>query len=156
MEDFIAYQITTIFKQERTYFIPYLSYGHGLKRESKGKLLDCLNNLRREFRKSGIIISSRRSSATSSRSNSPTLLPELLQDQDVNITAVEDSSNWLHNSSDPWELVEKHCSLTAYYRLKVQFSKNGQSIASYISEYPALKKPIGYFLVSIFGIIFIK
>lgn len=42
----LAYQITLVFKKERTptYFIPYLSYGQGLKRAAKRKLLDCLNS----------------------------------------------------------------------------------------------------------------
>lgn len=70
----LAYQITLVFSQERTavYFIPYLSYGPGLKRAAKGKLLDCLNNRRRDYRKSGIINSSRRSSTSSSGLSSPT------------------------------------------------------------------------------------
>lgn len=70
----LAYQITLVFSQERTavYFIPYLSYGPGLKRAAKGKLLDCLNNRRRDYRKSGIINTSCRSSTSSSGLSSPT------------------------------------------------------------------------------------
>lgn len=78
----LAYEITTIFNKVRTptYFIPYLSYGPGLKIAAKGKLLDCLNNRRRGFRKSGIIKSLRRSSTPSSGRASPAmLLPEALQ-----------------------------------------------------------------------------
>jgi len=64
----LAYQITTVFNKEcsAVYFIRYLSYGPGLKRAAKGKLLDCLNNRRRDYRKSGIINVSHRSSTTSS------------------------------------------------------------------------------------------
>lgn len=152
----LAYQITTVFNKERssTYFIPYLSYGSGLKRAAKGKLLDCLNNRRREFRKSGIIRPSRSNSTVSSGSASPvSLLPESLRhsdDQTINTRSqIEDSLNWLHNSSDPWDLVEQNWSQTALVRLKTQMSKDGQLISSYMTEYPALKKPTGYFLVSI-------
>jgi len=156
----LAYQITLVFNKERTptYFIPYLSYGPGLKRAAKGKLLDCLNNRKREFRKSGIISSSRRNSTTSSssgRASPAVLLPETLQQSLVNQTdeaTVEESLNWLRNSSDPWTLVEQHWLLTAFTRLKIQLSKDGQSIASYMAEYPALKRPTGYFLVSINGL----
>lgn len=155
----LAYEITTIFKKERTptYFIPYISYGPGLKRAAKGKLLDCLNNRRREIRKSGIIKSLRRSSTPSSGRGSPALLlPETLQhsledgnNEADNLASVEESLNWLRNSSDPWSLVEQNWSLTAVTRLKIQNSKHGQSIACYMNEYPALKKHTGYFLVSI-------
>lgn len=158
----LAYQITLVFNKERTptYFIPYLSYGPGLKRAAKGKLFDCLNNRKREFRKSGIIRSSRRNSTTSSssgRASPAVLLPETLQhsleNQEEEAT-VEESLNWLRNSSEPWTLVEQHWLLTALTRLKVQLSKDGQSIASYMAEYPALKRPTGYFLVSINGLLF--
>ncbi|KAL5242322.1 hypothetical protein ACI65C_009732 [Semiaphis heraclei] len=150
----LAYEITTIFNKERTptYFIPYLSYGPGLKRAAKGKLLDCLNNRRREFRKSGIIKSLRRSSTPSSGRGSPALLlPEALQqiveNQTDNPASVEESLNWLRNCSDPWSLVEENWALTAGTRLKAQISNDGQSIGAYMSEYPALKKPTGYFLI---------
>ncbi|KAL5245948.1 hypothetical protein ACI65C_013356 [Semiaphis heraclei] len=150
----LAYEITTIFNKERTptYFIPYLSYGPGLKRAAKGKLLDCLNNRRREFRKSGIIKSLRRSSTPSSGCGSPALLlPEALQqiveNQTDNPASVEESLNWLRNCSDPWSLVEENWALTADTRLKAQISNDGQSIGAYMSEYPALKKPTGYFLI---------
>lgn len=152
----LTYEITTLFNKERTptYFIPYLLYRLGLKRAAKGKLLDYLNNKRREFRKSGIIRSLKQSSTLSSgRSSSLILLPEALQltnnQLDNDIASVEDSLNWLHNSCDPWSLVDQHWNITAITRLKQQLSKNGQSITSYMTEYPALKKPSGYFLVSL-------
>lgn len=75
-----------------------MSYGPGFKKAAKGKLLDCLNNRRRDFRKSGIIKSLRRSSTPSSGCGSPIyLLPEALQnsleDQTDNSTSVEESLN---------------------------------------------------------------
>jgi len=117
----LAYEITTVFNKERTptYFIPYLSYGPGLKRAAKGKLLDCLNNRRREFRKSGIIKSLRRSSTPFGRDSPATLLPEALQrsleHQEDNPASVKESSleTWLRNCCEPWSLVEENWILTA-------------------------------------------
>lgn len=151
----LAYQITSVFHQERTptYFIPYISYGPGLKRSAKGKLLDCLNNRRREYRKSGLIQTSRRSSTSSSSSSSFSLskgLQHSVEEEDEELhSSVEEGLKWLQNSSDPWELVEKNWDITTNVRLKKLMSKNGQSIAKYMEEYPALKKPSGYLLVSL-------
>ncbi|CAI6374956.1 unnamed protein product [Macrosiphum euphorbiae] len=149
----LAYQITSVFHQERTptYFIPYISYGPGLKRSAKGKLLDCLNNRRREYRKSGLIQTSRRSSTSSSSSSSFSLskgLQHSVEEEDEELhSSVEEGLKWLQNSSDPWELVEKNWDITTNVRLKKLMSKNGQSIAKYMEEYPALKKPSGYLLI---------
>jgi len=54
---------------------------------------------------------------------------------------------WLRNSSDPWDLVEKHWIATTNTRLKKLMSKDGQTISEYMGEYPSLKKPTGYLLV---------
>jgi len=148
----LAYQITNVFSKEHTsvYFIPYLSYGPGLKRAVKGKLLDCLNNRRRDYRKSGIINVSRRSSTSSGRS-SPNDVSSGLQRFATNINPpidVEENLKWLRNSSDLWKLVEENWKTTVHVRLNKIASKDGQSIAEYMTEYPALKKPTGYLLVS--------
>lgn len=150
----LAYQITTVFPKEHiaTYFIPYISFGPGLKRAAKGKLLDCLYNRRRDYRRSGLIDSSRYStSSSSSTCSSPIYFPEALRSLNVehNLTVIDDNLNWLRNSSDPWDLVEKNWAITATTRLKKLMSKDGQSIAEYMAEYPALKKPTGYLLVSV-------
>lgn len=155
----LAYQITTIFKKEHTatYFIPYISYGPGLKRAAKGKLLDCLYNRRRDYRKSGLISPSRRSSTSSSGHSSPILLPEALRflnDKNENNEAlIEDNLNWLRNSSDPWNIVENHWITTANTRLKKLMSKDGPTIAEYMKEFPSLSKPAGYTLVSMENIL---
>ncbi|KAF0711040.1 Uncharacterized protein FWK35_00029126 [Aphis craccivora] len=150
----LAYQITKVFKNERasTYFIPYISYGPGLKRAAKGKLFDCLNNRRREYRKSGLINSSRRSSTSSESSFSSIPLPEgLIQstEEEGNYikSVVEENLNWLRNSSDPWDLVEINWNLTSSFRLKRLMSQDGPSIAEYMTEFPCLKKPAGYLLI---------
>jgi len=150
----LAYQITTVFPKEHiaTYFIPYISFGPGLKRAAKGKLLDCLYNRRRDYRRSGLIDSSRYSTSSSSSScSSPIYFPEALRSLNVehNPTVIDDNLNWLRNSSDPWDLVERNWAVTATTRLKKLMSKDGQSIAEYMAEYPALKKPTGYLLVSV-------
>lgn len=79
----MAFQTTTIYNKEHTatYFIPYISYGPGLKRAAKGKFLDCLYNKRRDYRKSRLISPSRHSS-TSSGHSSPIMLPEALRSLD--------------------------------------------------------------------------
>lgn len=155
----LAYQITSVFSKEHTsvYFIPYLSYGPGLKRAAKGKLLDCLNNRRRDYRKSGIINVTRRIS-TSSGPSSLADASSGLQRFATNINPlidVEENLKWLRNSSDPWKLVEENWNITVHVRLNKLASK-GQSIVDYMTEYPALKKPTGYLLVRmVFSIIFI-
>lgn len=61
--------------------------------------------------------------------------------------------NWLHNSSDPWNIVEKYWISTANTRLKKLMSKYGPTIAEYMEEFPALRKPAGYTLVSVENIL---
>lgn len=107
----LAYQISRIFYNERasTYFIPFISYSPGLKRAAKGKLLDCLNNQRREYRKSGLISTSRLSLTSSSeQSYNPIPFPEGLTLQlsqlYENESELEENLSWLKNSSDPWDL----------------------------------------------------
>jgi len=155
----LAYQITTIFNKEHTatYFIPYISYGPGLKRAAKGKLLDCLYNKRRDYRKSGLISPSRNSTSSSSGHSSPILLPESLRSlndkTENNEALIEDNLNWLHNSSDPWNIVENNWIITANTRLKKLMSQDGQTIAEYMAEFPSLRKPAGYTLVSMGNIL---
>lgn len=147
----LAFQIVTIFPREHsaTYFIPYISYGPGLKRSAKGKLLDCLYNRKRDYRKSGLISSSRRSSTSSSSSGyaSPITVRLVNEREENNPITVEENLKWLRNSSDPWDLVEKHWIATTNTRLKKLMSKDGQTISEYMGEYPCLKKPTGYLLV---------
>uniref|UniRef100_A0A2S2RA27 SAM domain-containing protein n=1 Tax=Sipha flava TaxID=143950 RepID=A0A2S2RA27_9HEMI len=147
----LAFQIITIFPREHsaTYFIPYISYGPGLKRSAKGKLLDCLYNRKRDYRKSGLINSSRRSSTSSSSSGytSPITVRLLNEKEENNAITVEENLKWLRNSSDPWDLVEKYWIATTNTRLKKLMSKDGPTISEYMGEYPCLKKPIGYLLI---------
>jgi len=136
----LAYQITTIFNKTHTatYFIPYiyLSYGTGLKRAAKGKLLYCLYNKRRDYQKSGLISPCRNSSTSSSENSSPIMLPEVLHSLDDktenNEALIEDSLNRLQNSSDPWNIVENNYITTANTRLKKLMSQDGPTIAKYI------------------------
>lgn len=73
------------------------------KRAAKGKLLDCLNNRRRDYRKSGINNVSRHSS-TSYGPFFPTGVSSRLQWFATNINPqidVEENLKWLRNLSDP-------------------------------------------------------
>lgn len=108
----LAFQIVAIFPREHsaTYFIPYISYDPELKRLAKGKLLDWLYDRKRDYRKSGLINSSRRSSTSSSSSGyaSPITVRLVNEREENNPITVEENLMWLRNSSDPWDLVEKH------------------------------------------------
>ncbi|XP_060865009.1 uncharacterized protein LOC132941117 [Metopolophium dirhodum] len=59
---FLAQEITEVFTKEHisTYFIPYINYGPYLKKAAKGKLLDCFNNRKREYKKAGLIVATPR------------------------------------------------------------------------------------------------
>lgn len=57
---------------------------------------------------------------------------------------------WLHNSCDPWDMVERYWSITTTKRLEKILDTNSQevSVTKYMDDFPALKKPSGYRLVS--------
>lgn len=85
----------------------------------------------------------------SSSCSSPIYFPEALRllHEQHDSSIIEDNLNLLQNSSDPWDLVEKNWTVTAVTRLKKLMTTNESSIATYMTEYPALKKPTGYLLV---------
>lgn len=167
----LAHEITHIFPNKEhvaTYFILYISFGPGLKRAAKRKLHDCLQNRRREYRRSGIIQALPRASYSSSESSSSgpstpisletALLPlrEGLLRCSANETTqaeqdVEENLQWLRSSSDPWQTLEDNWRITNRQRLKKLFtaSDNQSAITNYLNEFPALKKSLGYLLVSI-------
>ncbi|KAF5307555.1 hypothetical protein FQR65_LT18395 [Abscondita terminalis] len=115
--------------QMATYFVPYMSFGPGLRRLAKGKLLDCVNNRRKSLRVSG---------------KSPPGLEGYENDSVIEHEVVQESVRWLHNSTDPWQMVEVNWDRTTCYRL---FAKDGTTISKYFQDYPALKRPTGYLLV---------
>lgn len=63
---------------------------------------------------------------------------------------VEESMQWLHNSCDPWNIVEEYWSITSAKRLKKVLDTNSKDVlaSNYMNDFPALKKPSGYRLVS--------
>ncbi|XP_025407307.1 uncharacterized protein LOC112681255 [Sipha flava] len=91
------------------------------KKAAKGKLLDCFNNRRRDYKKSGVITSHSRQAA------SP------IEQHSLNLNTI--------NS------VEKYWSIIRNYRLKHLFSIETQTVCQYMNEFPVLKKPMGYNLV---------
>jgi hypothetical protein len=66
----------------------------------------------------------------------------------LDLENVEEPIKWLNNSSDPWDLVEKYWSITRNYRLQHLLNTETQTVCQYMNEFPALKKPMGYNLVS--------
>lgn len=65
---------------------------------------------------------------------------------------VDDQLIWLHNSSDPWDTVEKYWAIMPRQnRLRSVLDSNSKdllSISNYMLKFLALKKPAGYNLVS--------
>ncbi|CAH1153273.1 unnamed protein product [Phaedon cochleariae] len=149
----ISFEIKEVFRREHasTYYIPYQSYGVGLKSSAKGKLINCLDNLRREYRKSGLIAkSSRYSTPSPSRTESPVCLSSARQLRDRLAGLPEEDADeqilWLQNSSDPWQMVEVFWSLTTKARLQ-SLSSEEMTITEYFSKFPCLHKPSGYLLL---------
>lgn len=69
----------------------------------------------------------------------------------VDTENVDDQIEWLNNSSDPWNLVEKYWSITTNKRLKNILNSNSKDdiiLSDYMKTFPALKKPAGYNLVN--------
>uniref|UniRef100_A0A2S2NSH2 Uncharacterized protein n=1 Tax=Schizaphis graminum TaxID=13262 RepID=A0A2S2NSH2_SCHGA len=129
----LSQEITSIFPKEHisTYFIPYMSY---VKKATKGKLLDCFNNRRREFKKAGVITHHSRGTTT--------IEPNFLNLNTLvnsDIENVEEPIKWLNNSSDPWDIVEKYWDFTKSYRLRNVLNSVIQTVSQYMNEFPALK-----------------
>ncbi|KAF0747614.1 SAM domain-containing protein [Aphis craccivora] len=137
----LSQEIVEVFPKEHisTYFIPYVNYGALMKKAAKGKLLDCFNNRRREYKKTGIIVTTRRS---------PTEGPLSSYQTTKDNENVDDELEWLNNSSDPWSLVEKYWAITRDKRLKSILGSNvKEELSDYMKKFPALKKPSGYKLL---------
>jgi len=71
--------------------------------------------------------------------------------------SVEESMTWLHNSCDPWDIVERNWTITSSKRLEKILDTNSQeiSVSKYVDDFLALKKlnmvntQYGYRLVSL-------
>lgn len=118
----------------------------GLITRLAGKLPDQIHNLKRKYRDTGVIAKRRRISRSSDSSNPSSLslrLPEeYIQPQNEEIP---DAILWLKSSSEPWSTVIQKWTETTQTRLNL--SKD-LPISQYFKEYPALRKPLGYVLVS--------
>ncbi|KAL5237018.1 hypothetical protein ACI65C_004428 [Semiaphis heraclei] len=142
---FLAQEITEVFTKEHisTYFIPYINYGPYLKKAAKGKLLDCFNNRKREYKKAGLIVTTPRQK---SHIKSKSVLLLSSNRSNIDDESVEESMTWLHNSCDPWDIVERYWCVTASKRLEKILDTNSKeiSVSNYMNDFPALKKPSGY------------
>ncbi|CAH2090569.1 unnamed protein product [Euphydryas editha] len=155
----LAYEITQVFKKELStvYFIPYVRFSPGLKTAAKGKLLDCYRHRRREFSKSGLIKSRKRSASESSSCSSATSSCTLklrveeaadkLEDPSCSSGVnIEECMLWLQNSCDPWDTVEKFWDLTAKARFK-KISEESMTINEYYNRFRALGQASGIYLL---------
>lgn len=59
----------------------------------------------------------------------------------------QEKISWLQNAVDPWHMVELYWQVTVDIRLKPVKEGKG-NIADYLKQFPALKQPKGYTLVS--------
>lgn len=147
----LATSVTKVFKKEltSTYYRPYQNLGQNTKRAAQGKLYDCLNNLRRKYRKLGVIEGKTRSSI-----NIPSSKDSLLSATEIPDGGSEEANNeainWLKNSVDPWYMVENYWSRTNKYRLQKLKTDIDYMVHHYFDDFPALKRPTGYLLVSCF------
>jgi len=142
----LAKEITEIFprENENTYYVPYARLGATEKRHAKGKLLDCLTNKRRELRKQGILPRPQGKENKTSQGEDPL---ENVSKEKLDEEEFKEDLTWLHNSCDPWHIVQTKWSHTT--RIRVQKLLNcEQSVGNYLTEFPALQKPEGYLLVS--------
>lgn len=150
----------------------FITKGPFLKKAAKGKLLDCFNNRKREYKKAGLIVGTQRQKPRIESKSKLLLSPShfniskfvfciILYVWCINIYIilfkfildnddVEESMTWLHNSCDPWDMVERYWSITSLKRLEKILNTNSQeiSVSKYMNDFPALKQPTGYRLVS--------
>lgn len=152
-------EIIRLFPREKAsvYFHnKYVMSTRGAVNRLGGKLPDQINNLKRKYRNSGIIPKRVRSNSSTSQSSagsgpgSPSTsrrfdeITSLTDDEDEHL---KDHITWLKNSSDPWTTVEEKWNATRKLRLR---RLRQVTIDEYLREFPALQKPTGYKLVSIF------
>lgn len=146
--------IKELFPGERTttYYIPACTTASGAVLQARGKLVHQVLNKRRRLQQFGTLTSkrkkSRQESPTPSSSSSSRPLSVLICESYTFDENVEDDLQWLRNSSEPWSLVETKWKNTLKFRIMhLHNNHNGQTLESYMNEYPALKKPQGYTLV---------
>ncbi|KAF9408398.1 hypothetical protein HW555_011901 [Spodoptera exigua] len=146
--------IKEVFPGERTttYYIPACTTASGAVLQARGKLVHQVLNKRRRLQQLGALPTKVKRSREESPapSSSPRPLPVLLCESHRLDENVEDDLQWLRNSSEPWSLVEIKWKNTFKYRVTLLHKNhNDQTLESYINEYPALRKPLGYTLLNI-------
>lgn len=146
--------IKELFPGERTttYYIPACTTASGTVLLARGKLVHQVLNTRRRLQQLGALTSKRKRSRENSPapSSSSSVSSHLPVESNIYDENIENDLQWLRNSSDPWSIVETKWKNTFQFRNKhLQNCNNKQTIESYMNEYPALKKPQGYTLVSL-------
>ncbi|KAF5302188.1 hypothetical protein FQR65_LT19117 [Abscondita terminalis] len=155
----LAFEITKIFKKESApvYFTPYVCFSPAQKTAAKGKLLDTFRQRRREFAKSGLITSRKRSRSTSSSccsESGSSRFRFLRVEEATNKLPAEPSTEadvddyllWLKNACDPWITVQSYWEQTRKARFQ-KFIGSGMSIADYFNEFRALGQTSGLHLL---------
>lgn len=156
----LAYEISKTFPTEHpdTYYIPY-SRGvakeqllgensdkfHLGKRNAKGKLLDCMNNKRRELKKhSNKLVFSGEPNRAVIKNPLENISNTVLDDE-----SYEEDLAWLRRCADPWHMVESKWKRTISVRQK-ELLHSEKSVREYLKEFPALRTTEGHLLVSWF------
>lgn len=150
--------IKELFPGERTttYYIPACTTASGVVLQARGKLVHQVLNKRRRLQQLGCLTTKKRKREESPGpcSSNPRQLPSIIDTSNVLNENVEEDLLWLQNSTEPWNLVEKKWKLTVNQRIiNLRDKDKNFTIESYINNYPALKKPQGYTLVSVPGIL---
>jgi hypothetical protein len=144
--------IKELFPGERitTYYIPACTTASGANLQAGGKLVAKVLNKRRRLQQLGALTTKRKRSRNESfdvTSPSTRPKPDSIEIETL-FEDVEDDLQWLRNSSEPWSLVEMKWTRTFQHRRRVLLGNDkDQTLESYTTEYPALKKPHGYTLV---------
>ncbi|KAL4720806.1 hypothetical protein ACJJTC_006795 [Scirpophaga incertulas] len=133
-----AQEIKSIFNKENasTYYVPYINNQKmKIKACAKGKLVDCLHNRKRDYRREqkNVLLDKKTADVQDNHHL------ELNEDLQQNL-------QWLKNSTEPWELVEKKWHATATFRT-TELKTSDKSVAQYMAEFPVLQKPAGYQLL---------
>lgn len=131
----IAQEIYEIFPHEfpEVYYVPYVNKPNKAPQAAKGKLWNTYIYLRRCYKKYGI-------------------LPGTSEDGEQKETDDEEENKldqliWLRNNREPFNTCLNYWQATSSIRIR---DCQSTTILDYFKQFPALKQPLGYLLVSDF------